>query len=132
MVRVRWVFMDLRPAVMALALLGCATPVSAFTADDTRAAIDQSSVAVGVSHARLDQIVRCETRGDEYDPDAIGDHGTSFGAVQLHRGGLLGHFYAEGYDDPFNPYQGVEYLARAMSGEWAYLGIGSRSWSCGR
>lgn len=125
--------MNLQMALLlALVLLSSASPVSAFTADDTRAAIDQSVAETGVSHARLDQIIRCETRGQEYNPNAIGDHGTSFGAAQIHRGGLLSHFYAQGYDDPFNPYQSVEYLARAVGGEWSYLGIGARSWSCGR
>lgn len=124
--------MDLRPAVVALALLAYAQPASAYTADDTRAAIDFASADTGVSRARLDSIIRCETRGDEYNPAAIGDHGTSFGATQLHRGGLLSHFYSVGYDNPFNPYQGVEYLARAVGGEWSYLGIGSWSWTCGR
>lgn len=123
--------MDLRPAVVALALLSYAQPAAAFSSDDTHAAIEQSAASVGVSRTRLDAIVRCETHGD-YDPNAVGDHGTSFGAVQLHRGGLLGYFYAEGYSDPFDPYQGVEYLARALSGEWSYLGIGSWSWTCGR
>lgn len=117
---------------MALVLLSYAQPAAAFTPDDTRRAIDIAASQTGVSATRLDQIVRCETRGDEYDPDAVGDHGTSFGAVQLHRGGLLEYFYAQGYEDPFNPYEATSYLARAVSGEWAYLGIGSWSWTCGR
>jgi hypothetical protein len=94
-----------------------------FTVDDTYAAIEQASATSGVSAARLERIVDCET-GHTMDPHAIGDYGTSYGAVQLHRGGLLGHFYSVGYDDPFDPYQAVQYLADSI------LAGKASAWTC--
>jgi hypothetical protein len=64
------------------------------------------------------------------DPSLVGDHGTSFGAVQLHRGGLLEFFHGLGYGSAFDPYQALDFLARCLIGEFVGLGIGSWSWTC--
>jgi hypothetical protein len=101
----------------------------AYSADDTEAAIADVHAAYGVPIGRLHEIVSCET-GRTMDPNVVGDHGTSFGAVQLHRGGALSHFFSLGYTDPFNPWQAIEYLARALIGEFLGLGIGGWSWTC--
>lgn len=100
----------------------------AYTPDDTLAAIDGASATYGVSAGRLRQVVDCET-GHTLEPSLVGDHGTSFGVVQLHRGGALAH-YLSLYSDPFDPYTAVAYLARALRGEFAALGIGAWSWTC--
>jgi hypothetical protein len=102
---------------------------NAYSADDTQAAIAQVAESYGVSAQRLTSIVGCET-GWTFSPNVIGDRGTSFGAAQLHHGGLLEHFRSVGYTDPFSPYQAIEYLGRALIGEWVYLGIGGWSWTC--
>jgi hypothetical protein len=99
----------------------------AYTPDDTLAAIDDVSARLGVSHARLSSMVSCET-GGTFEPSIVGDHGTSFGPVQLHKGGLLEHFHAQGYIDPFDPWEAVEYLGRVLAGEWP--GISGRAWTC--
>lgn len=96
----------------------------AYTAEDTYAAIDQASSESGVSQAWLTRVVGCET-GWTFHPGAVGDHGSSFGAAQLHRGGSeLTRFYAAGFDDPFDPYQSVSFMAAEFA-----LGRSS-AWSC--
>lgn len=90
-----------------------------------------SQVAYGPAHTldALDRygspwsrcVVGYET-GWTWDPNAVGDHGTSFGAAQLHSPGLLDDFYARGWDNPFNPYQAVVYMeearSRGLSSHW--------------
>lgn len=110
----------------AALLVAGARPASAaeFSAGDVFAAIDSASESTGVARSSIDRVVRCET-GGTYDPYAKGDHGTSFGAVQLHQGGgELYRFYAAGYADPFNPYEAVQFLAEEIN-----AGRGS-AWSC--
>jgi hypothetical protein len=108
-------------ACLALALY--ATPANAYTIDDTLAAIDAASAETGVSASWLRRVVYCET-GGTLSPSVIGDHGTSFGAAQLHRGGLLGTFYAQGFGDPFNPYEAIAFMA------YQFLSGNSFLWTC--
>lgn len=104
-----------------------------FTADDTLDAIDVASQDTGVSYARLYRIVGCET-GYTFNPYAVGDHGGSYGAVQLNRYGnalpIFNSYYnALGLDpDPFNPYEAVYFLAESLAG--AHPPLGAWSWSC--
>lgn len=76
-------------------------------------------------------IVACESR---FSPSARGDRGHSHGLVQLNDlpTGLIWHFYAVGYDDPYHPEQAADYLARVAAGEWARQGIVLGRWSCAR
>lgn len=117
----------LRLHVLAIAVVLAAVfapRAHAFDATDTLAAIEQTSQAWGVSHAWIHRVVGCET-GWTFNPYAVGDRGTSFGPAQLHRGGgELPRFYAFGYDDPFDPYQAVEFMARE------FLAGRASSWSC--
>jgi hypothetical protein len=94
-----------------------------FDASDTLLAIDQASAATGVARSWLHSTVGCET-GWTFSPDAIGDHGTSFGAAQLHRGGELGRFYLVGFEDPFNPYESILFMAQQFAAGRAF------AWSC--
>jgi hypothetical protein len=114
-------------AVLVCSSAPSAHAQAAFSSDDTLSAIDQASADTGISAALLRRIVRCET-GGTFNPYAVGDHGTSFGAVQLHRPGLYWHFLAVGYLDPDDPYQAVEYLARVLRGDFA--GLSGSRWSC--
>jgi hypothetical protein len=122
------------PALAAAAALGVlpasAVQAGGYTADDTRLAIRQAAATYGVPAARLEQVLSCETRGDELDPNAVGDGGESLGVAQLNRGGLLPLFFAVGYDDPYSPYQAVSFMARAFVGEWSGRGVGSWDWTC--
>jgi hypothetical protein len=104
--------------IVAAVLLG----QSAFGPDDTLAAIRQASADTGVSYAWLTRTVFCETAGT-YDPHSVGIQG-ELGAAQLHPRGELGRFYAYGYDDPYDPYQAVEFMAQR------FLAGGSRAWTC--
>jgi hypothetical protein len=107
---------------------GAAT-AEAYTPGDTYAAIDAAAHAYRVPAGRLSAIVSCET-GGTMRPDLVGDHGTSFGAVQLHRGGLLEFFHSLGYGSAFDPYEAVDFLARVMAGLYAEKGITLALWSC--
>jgi soluble lytic murein transglycosylase-like protein len=110
-------------AVLALSPLSVAHAQTAYTADDTLAAIDQASAEIGVDPSYLLRIVRCED--PTLDPYVVGDHGTSFGAVQLHQGGgELARFLAWGYSDIFDPYQSIRFLAQEITFGRA------RAWSC--
>lgn len=85
-----------------------------YTVDDVHAALEGAS-------ARAACIVRYET-GSTYNPYAYGAQGEQ-GVAQLHPRGLLRDFYAQGYIDPYNPYEAVAYLdaalARGMSTHWS-------------
>ena len=89
-----------------------------YTTWDTARALDQVEAAYG-NGERLRCIVWHESTNDPY---AVGAQG-EMGVAQLHPGGLLGAFYAAGYDDPWSPYQAVEFLASALA-----QGLGSH-WS---
>lgn len=93
-----------------------------YTSDDVIAAIDQSAEEIGVSHAYLYRIVRCET-GGTFNPYSIGRQG-ELGPVQLHPRGELPRFIGWGYDDPFSPWQSVRFLAQRIA-----MG-GASAWSC--
>jgi soluble lytic murein transglycosylase-like protein len=93
-----------------------------FTADDTIAAIDQASAETGVSWTWLYRVVACET-GRTFNPYVIGRQGER-GAAQLHPRGKLPQFYQLGYDDPYDPYQAVRFMAyRFAAGQ-------AGAWSC--
>jgi soluble lytic murein transglycosylase-like protein len=93
-----------------------------FTADDTIAAIDQASAETGVSWSWLYRVVGCET-GHSFNPYAVGRQGER-GAAQLHPRGKLPQFYQLGYDDPYDPYQAVRFMAyRFAAGQ-------AGAWSC--
>lgn len=111
-------------AIPVLALLLALNPhvAMAYSADDTLEAISEASSTYGVSASYLRSIVRCETAGT-YDPYAVGSQG-ELGAVQLHPRGELPRFYAWGYDDPYDPYQAVPFLAQRL------LQGGARAWTC--
>ena len=108
--------------IFLVCLALCGLPARAYDADDTLAAIDQASADTGVSRARLYAIVRCET-GGTFSPNAVGRLG-EIGAAQLYRKGELPNFYARGYDNPWNPYQAVDFLANRL------LEGGARAWTC--
>ncbi len=102
-----------------------------YSPEDTFAAIAQAAEAHQVSEAWLTRVVGCET-GHLFNPDALGDGGSSHGVAQLNDWptGLLGHFMAQGYTDPYDPYQATDYMARAFAGDWEGEGIGWWRWSC--
>lgn len=97
--------------------------VQAYDANDTMQALDDVSTETGISYAWLHRIVKCET-GGTFDPNMPGDHGTSFGAAQLHRGGKLDEFYADGWTDPLNPWQAIRFMADEFNAGEAYR------WTC--
>jgi hypothetical protein len=110
--------------LVAGAAVGIHAQERPWTSDDTLAALEQYAVEFDVSYAWLRSIVRCET-GGTYSPYAVGRQG-ELGAVQLHPRGRLSHFLSIGYDDPFDPYQSIRYLAQEIS-----FGRAS-AWSCAR
>lgn len=97
-----------------------------FTSDDSYQAIADAAANHGVSEAALMRVARCETHGS-FDPYSVGDHGTSYGLFQLHRGGLLGLFYVD-HSDAFDPYQAADFAAAVMAGE--VEGAHMSAWSC--
>ena len=94
----------------------------AYSAADTLTAVQQASDATGVSYAWLRATVRCET-GGTFDPYSIGRQGEE-GAAQLHPRGLLPTFYAWGYDDPFDPYEAVLFMAQEFEAGQSFR------WTC--
>lgn len=82
-----------------------------WTVEDTHLALAR------YGSARAECIVRVES---QYQPYAVGDHGTSFGVAQWHRGGLLEWYFAQGYTDPFDPYQSVRGLQQALNAGMAH------------
>lgn len=98
-----------------------------FTPDDTLQAIECAARDTAIPVTRLTRIVSCET-GGKFNPYAVGDHGSSIGAVQLNANGARKDFYDVGYDDPFNPYQSVYFLAESLRGD--HPPLGAKTWSC--
>lgn len=115
------------PHALAIAVVlasAAAARAEGLDSSDTLSAIDQASANTGVASSWLYRVVACET-GHTFNPRAIGDYGTSFGAAQLHHGGgELPRFYAFGYTDPFDPYQAIEFMAIEFRGGRAV------AWSC--
>jgi hypothetical protein len=74
-----------------------------------------------------DELIALATCESSLDPNAVGDRGTSYGLFQLHRGGLLHDFYADGYTDPFDPWQASDFTAAAVAagegGAWSCFGL---------
>lgn len=101
---------------------GRAHAEGAYTADDTRAAIHEASVEIGVSEIWLVRVVDCET-GGTFDPYAVGKRG-ELGAAQLAPWGELRRFLDWQYTDPFSPYQAIRFMAQ----EFAFGRSGA--WSC--
>lgn len=101
-------------------------PAAAQSPDEVITTIEAAAARHGVSPAWLVAVARCETRGDPFNPRAVGDRGTSFGVFQLHRGGLLDDFWARGYGDPMNVWEAADYAAAAFA-----RGLSSH-WSCAR
>lgn len=116
-----------------LALVAIAASVQLAHADtrDVRLIVIEAAERHGASAPELLRVVNCESR---FRPDAVGDYGTSFGLAQLNSRptGLLWHFYAVEYTNPFDVHQAADYLARAFAGEWAEQGIGRWRWTCWR
>jgi len=77
-----------------------------YTSYDTHAAMDMHSSLAAC-------IVTYEVGGVGYDPYAVGAAG-EMGAAQLHPQGLYGDFLAQGYTDPYSPYQALDYLDDAL------------------
>jgi hypothetical protein len=113
---------------LVVVLLIATMTARAYDANDTLSAIEQASTTMGIPQATLTRIVACET-GYTFWPDAVGDHGASLGAVQLNRyGNAWPAFITAGYTDPMNPFESVEFLARALRGDFPHLG--AWTWSC--
>ena len=75
------------------------------------------------------EVLRCES--DRFDPDVIyGPRTGSSGEIGIGQlkpnGGLLEDFYDQGYQDPWDPFQQIDYISWKVSREgwWA--------WSCAR
>lgn len=108
---------------------------------DVRGAIYAAAQIHGVAAEPLIELVRCET-GGTFRADAAGDWRwrdgryvpTSRGPAQINDlpTGLDRHFRAQGYDDPTDPEQAADYLARVATGEWARQGVTLARWSCWR
>lgn len=123
--------MALHALCLTTVLLALVAPrVMAYDASDTLAAIEQASENTGISETWISRVIHCEDR--TLDPNAVGDHGRSYGIAQLNTlpTGLYWHFVEIGYTDAFDPYQSAEYLARAFRGDFADRGIGAWRWSC--
>jgi hypothetical protein len=116
-------------AMMIATLLAEVQNAHAYTPADSLQAIDDTAAAYGWwLRPTLRSIARCES-GGTFDPNVVGDHGTSYGLVQLHRGGLLERFYAAGYDSAFDPWQSLAFLARVLIGDFPGITVGH--WTCG-
>lgn len=113
------------PAVGGTATPSLATPQRVLaplrTAPTTAEIVVERALAHQVDPSALLAVARCESR---LNPRAVGDGGTSFGAFQLHRGGLLSRFFSDGYTDPFDIWQAADFTAAQIAG-----GHGG-AWSC--
>ena len=68
----------------------------------------------------LARVAWCESR---YNPNAVGRRG-EVGLFQLLPGGMLPVFYAQGYTNPWNPWQQAEFA------RWAFTHGYAGRWSC--
>lgn len=91
----------------------------AYTAEDTQIALSHAS-------SRAACVVGYET-GHTFDPNQIGALG-ELGPVQLLHPGKLDDFYAQGYLDPFNPYEAIPFLdselAKGHGSAWSPILLG--------
>jgi hypothetical protein len=98
-----------RHAALLLAL--CATTAMPVRASEPWTVADSES-ALATASPLATCIVSIED--GSLDPYAVGAQG-ELGLVQLHPRGKLPEFYAEGYSDPYSPYQSVAYLEGALA-----------------
>lgn len=121
--------------------------VAIFMAVNAAPAHAQTTDVVGAIHAAaqnhhvaaqpLLDLSRCESR---FDPNAQGDYRwrggryvpTSRGPFQINDlpTGLYWHFLSVGYDDPMDPEQASDYVARVAKGEFRKDGVTLSRWSC--
>jgi soluble lytic murein transglycosylase-like protein len=99
--------------------------------EDPVGAIYAAAQNNGVDPAPLISLAWCESR---FRPAARGDEGHSHGLMQLsdRDTGLLAHFKAVKYSDPYDPEQAADYTARTLAGDFAGQGITMARWSCWR
>lgn len=100
-------------------------------------AVDRA-IAHDVNPDVLLAVIACEA-GPDLDSRATGDRGHSHGLAMLNdearTGNLLGHFHSLGYESAYNRWEALDYLSRALSGEFAddpWGRIGPWRWSCWR
>jgi soluble lytic murein transglycosylase-like protein len=111
--------------VAVLALLGvalAAPPAHAQSAAPLQDYAAEQAAAYGLSAAWLARIITCESG---WNPRAVGAAGEQ-GLAQLHPRGLRPLFFTQGYTDPFDPYQSIEFLAWALANGYA------AHWTCAR
>jgi len=120
----KWVLL-LAAALAALAV----SDTEAGGNHDPRGAIHAAAQAHGVDAAPLLALAACESR---YVPTARGDRGRSHGLFQLNDQptGLLHHYRALGYADPYDAEASADYVARVASGEFARQGVTLGRWTC--
>jgi hypothetical protein len=102
----------LRHAALLLAL--CATTAAPAHAD-YRYTPEDVLAAMSTHSALAACIVTGEVGGVGFDPYAVGGQG-ELGPVQLLPVyGKLPEFYEQGFDNPFSPYQAMDYLDAALA-----------------
>jgi hypothetical protein len=89
--------------------------------EEIKLIIRDRAQAHGVSPDYMLAVAWCESR---YDHHAVGDGGRSRGLFQLRSPGEADRFFAQGYDDIWDPWEQSDFTARRFA-----VG-GARAWSC--
>ena len=107
--------------LMAALLLAVPVQASEWSEWDVAGTITEAAERHGVDAELLLAVAWCESK---YDPYAIGDRGLSLGLFQLHRYGLQGDFWRQGYTDVWSAEQQADYAA------WQFSLGNAGHWSC--
>lgn len=107
--------------VLVLAVNVTRAHAEGYDATDARQAIATAAETYGVSEAWLLSTAACEAPG--LNPYAVGRQG-ELGLAQLHPRGELRRFYSQGYSDPFDPFEAMDFMARRFAAG------GASAWTC--
>jgi hypothetical protein len=118
-------------ALLIALVLAIFVPVPAEADTGLEEVIRDRAAAPGVTRQvpRLLRVARCESSMGYF---WVGDGGRSHGPWMLNDlpTGLVWHFYAVGYTNPYSWWQSTDYVVRVASGEWAEGGVTLARWSC--
>lgn len=118
-------------ALLIALVLAILVPDDALASGGLEEVIRDRAAAHGVTWAvpRLIAKADCES---SLGLNVVGDSGHSHGPWQLNDRdtGLVWHFYAVGYSNPYSWWESTDYVARVTTGEWASDGVTLDRWSC--
>ena len=107
------------PVVLAEPQLVISAPITTISLD-VNSLIRNAASKYGISYTDLYKTLYCESR---LNPDAVGDHGTSFGVAQIHLPAHPDITKAEALDPTWAVNWAAQQFSTGGAGQWTCYGI---------